>query len=151
MSVYYDILTKVKTLLEADIDIQTVTRGGIDKIALVKQNMYSLAHVTTNNANLAGNLMVFNMSIFLMDVVDISKSPEMDLFKGNDNEEDVLNTTLTSLTRIMDQFRRGDVSEQGFQLQGSVTLEPFVERFEDNVAGWVATFNVSTVHGMTIC
>lgn len=151
MTAYYDIEEKLRDLLIADIDINTVTRGSIDRIANRKQNMYSLAHITTNNAVINGNSITFNMSVFIMDVVDTSKESVTDLFKGNDNEQDVLNTTLASMTRVMLQFQNGDVSAEGFQLQGTAALEPFVERFEDNVAGWVATFNVLTPHGMTRC
>lgn len=153
MTVYYSILTKCKTLLEADIDINTVTRGGIDKVALRKQNMYSLAHITVNTATetSSGNGMIFNMTVFVMDQVDISKDEPTDLFIGNNNEMDVLNTTLASLVRFSKQIRVGQVSEDGFQLQGTPTYEPFAERFKDYVAGWAMTFNIQTSHGMTIC
>tara|TARA_R110000772_G_scaffold83493_1_gene176564 strand:- start:1428 stop:1883 length:456 start_codon:yes stop_codon:yes gene_type:complete len=151
MTAYYDIETKLQELLIADIGITTVTRGSIDKVALQKSNMYGLAHITTNNATANGNVLVFNLSVYIMDVVDISKGDVTDLFIGNDNEMDVLNTTLAIGIRVMQQFRQGDVSELGFQLQGQPTLEPFVERFEDHVAGWAITFNVMVPHGMTTC
>jgi hypothetical protein len=95
--------------------------------------------------------MIFNMTVFVMDQVDISKDEPTDLFIGNNNEMDVLNTTLASLMRFSKQIRVGQVSEDGFQLQGTPTYEPFAERFKDYVAGWAMTFNIQTSHGMTIC
>lgn len=151
MTAYYDIETKLQELLIADIGITTVSRGVIDKVALQKTNMYALAHVTTNNMTLNGSVLIFNMSVYLMDVVDITKEDITDLFIGNDNEMDVLNTMAAVGIRVMKQFKQGDVSELGFQLQGQPTFEPFVERYEDNLAGWAITFNVMAPHGMTIC
>jgi hypothetical protein len=38
-----------------------------------------------------------------------------------------------------------------YQLQGDATFEPFVDRFENKLAGWTISFNVEIPNGMTIC
>ena len=38
-----------------------------------------------------------------------------------------------------------------YGLQGDVSCEPFVDRFENKLAGWAATFDVVVQNDMTIC
>ena len=86
-----------------------------------------------------------------MDIVDISKAATTDIFVGNDNEQDVLNTQLGLLTRIINILQRGDLYTELYQVQGDVSCEPFVDRFENKLAGWTATFDVVVQNDMTIC
>ena len=91
------------------------------------------------------------MSILVMDIVDISKEETTDVFTGNDNEQDVLNTTLAVLTRVLNIMQKGDLYSQKYQIEDVVSCEPFVDRFENKLAGWAATFDVVVQNDMTIC
>ena len=86
-----------------------------------------------------------------MDIVDISKDETTDIFVGNDNEQDVLNTQLGLLTRVINKLQRGDLFTELYQVEGDVSCEPFVDRFENKLAGWAATFDVLIQNDMTIC
>ena len=86
-----------------------------------------------------------------MDIVDISKEEATDKFVGNDNEQDVLNTQLALLTRVINDLQRGDLYTELYQVAGDVSCEPFVDRFENKLAGWTATFDVLVQNDMTIC
>ena len=86
-----------------------------------------------------------------MDIVDISKDEVTDVFVGNDNEQDVLNTQLALQTRVINILQRGDLYTDLYQVQGDVSCEPFVDRFENKLAGWAATFDVVVQNDMTIC
>jgi hypothetical protein len=70
---------------------------------------------------------------------------------GNDNEQDILNTQLAVLTRVLNQFQRGDLYVNKFQIAEDVSCEPFVDRFENKLAGWTATFNILLQNEMTVC
>jgi hypothetical protein len=86
-----------------------------------------------------------------MDIVDISKDEVEDIFVGNDNEQDVLNTQLALQTRVINTLQRGDLYTDLYQVEGDVSCEPFVDRFENKLAGWAATFDVVVQNDMTIC
>jgi len=86
-----------------------------------------------------------------MDIVDISTDEVTDTFVGNDNEQDVLNTQLALLTRIINELQRGDSYTDKYQVDANVTCEPFVDRFENKLAGWSATFDVIVQNDMTVC
>jgi hypothetical protein len=73
MKQVYDITTKIKDQLEAEPFINTVTFGSLNDIDLDKQSIFPLGHLTINSTSVATNVFRFNMSILVMDIVDISK------------------------------------------------------------------------------
>ena len=44
-----------------------------------------------NNSTINNNYVTFNITIFFMDLVDISNEQVTDLYRGNDNRQDILN------------------------------------------------------------
>ena len=147
---YYDITTKLKDALLAEPFCNTVTKGTIDRVMNAKQDMYPLSHLMINSCTPNGNSLTYNVSSLAMDIVDISKEDTTDLFIGNDNEVDVLNDMQKLLIRIVARLQRGDLFTDLYQLT-SASLEPFMDRFEDAVAGWTLTMDIEVPNGMTIC
>ena len=84
-----------------------------------------------------------------MDIVDKSKEETVDIFRGNDNEQDVLNTQLAVGLRLMEVLERGDFKQ--FQMRGEPSFEPFTERFQNYMAGWAVTFTVVVPNTMLSC
>ena len=151
MKGFYNVTDKIKTLLEAEPFVNTVTFGSIDDVDLDKQSIFPLSHVIVNNAVVGTKTTSFSISILAMDLVDISNDEVTDVFVGNDNEQDVLNTQLALLTRVINELQRGDSYTDKYQIQADVTCEPFVDRFENKLAGWTATFDVTVINDMTVC
>jgi len=148
---FYDITNKLKDALAAEPFINTVTYGSLNDIDLSKQTVFPLAHISANSAVVETNIIRFNMSILTMDVVDVSRDETSDKFLGNDNEQDVLNTQLSVLTRVLNLLQRGSIHTDKYQVEAGVSCEPFVDRFENKLAGWAATFDVVIQNDMTIC
>jgi len=151
MKGFYNLTDKLKDALIAEPFVNTVTFGSLDDVDLNKQTIFPLSHITVNNTTVGSKTLTFNVSILAMDIVDISKEATTDIFVGNDNEQDVLNTQLALLTRIINTLQRGDLYTELYQVQGDVNCEPFVDRFENKLAGWAATFDVVVQNDMTIC
>lgn len=151
MTGFYNVTDKIKDTLAAEPFVNTVTYGSLDDVDLNKQTIFPLSHLIVNNCNVANNTLTFNISVLSMDVVDESKAEVEDDFVGNDNEQDVLNTQLAVLNRLIAILQRGDVYTDKYQVVGAVGCEPFVDRFENKLAGWVATFDVIVENDMTIC
>ena len=147
----YNVTKELKTALAAEPFVNTVTFGSLDDVDLNKQTIFPLSHIIVNNTTVGTKTLTFNISILAMDIVDISKEATTDIFVGNDNEQDVLNTQLGLLTRIINILQRGDLYTELYQVQGDVSCEPFVDRFENKLAGWAATFDVVVQNDMTIC
>lgn len=151
MTGFYNLTDKLKDTLLAEPFVNTVTFGSLDDIDLNKQTIFPLSHITVNNTTVGTNILTFNVSILSMDIVDISKAETTDIFVGNDNEQDVLNTQLGLLTRVINTLQRGSLYTELYQVEGDVSCEPFVDRFENKLAGWAATFDVIIENDMTIC
>jgi hypothetical protein len=151
MNGFYTIIDKLKAHLDADIFVNTVSEGDIFKVDLAKQTIFPLAHIMVNTATFEGNVIRFNVSLIAMDIVDVSKNEVVNVYLGNDNEQDVLNTQLVVLNRAYELMRRGDMYSDLYQVDGNPTCEPFTERFENLLAGWTMTFDVLIPNDMSIC
>jgi len=151
MKGFYNLTDKLKDALIAEPFVNTVTFGSLDDVDLNKQTIFPLSHIIVNNTTVGTKTLTFNVTILSMDIVDISKDEVEDIFVGNDNEQDVLNTQLALQTRVINTLQRGDLYTDLYQVQGDVNCEPFVDRFENKLAGWAATFDVVVQNDMTIC
>jgi hypothetical protein len=151
MKGFYQVTTAIKDQLYKDIFVNTVSSGDIFEIDLNKQTIFPLSHIIVNNATYNGNTWLFNISVLCMDVVDFSKTEQTDQFLTNDNEQDVLHTQLMVINRLLEVLRRGTLYDDLYQLQGTPNCEPFVDRFENKIAGWTVTFDVMVANEMTSC
>ena len=148
---FYLLTETIKDQLLGDVNVNTVTTGDIYDIDLAKQSIFPLSHIIINNVTTQEQTLTFNISVLAMDIVDESKEPTTDVFRGNNNEQDILNTQLAVLNKLVMVLRKGTLYSDQYQLEGDATLEPFYERFDNRLAGWSATFNVFVKNGITIC
>lgn len=148
---FYLLTEAIEQQLLADVNVNTVTTGDIYDIDLAKQSIFPLCHIIINNVTAQENVLTFNVSVLAMDIVDESKEETTDIFRGNNNEQDVLNTQLQVLNKLIQVLRKGTLYNDKYQLDGDANCEPFYERFENKLAGWSATFNVFVNNDITIC
>ena len=151
MNGFYRVTDIIKETLQADVNCNTVTYGDITQIDLDKQTIFPLSHVILNGATSGENTMTFNFSVLAMDIVDVSKDEVTDAFVGNDNEQDVLNTQLSVLNKLVQKLRIGSLYSDRYQVTGDVSLEPFRDRFENQIAGWTATFDIMIENDVNVC
>lgn len=151
MSGYYTLIDTLKQLLIDSPFVNQVTEGDLYDVDLSKQTIFPLSHIIVNNVSILPNVLKANISIVAMDIVDISKEEPTDMFKDNNNRQDVLNTQLIMLSRIVAQLTNGETFEDNYQLEGEPTCEPFTDRFENLLAGWTMTFDVLIPNEMSSC
>ncbi len=148
---FYLLTETIKDQLLGDVNVNTVTTGDIYDIDLAKQSIFPLSHIIINNVTTQEQVLTFNISILAMDIVDESKEATTDIFRGNNNEQDILNTQLAVLNKLVMVLRKGTLYTDQYQLDGDATLEPFYERFDNRLAGWSATFNVFVKNDIDVC
>lgn len=154
----YLILEKVNEYLSAHPLINNVSFGDIDDIDLRKQTIFPLAHVIVRDAQFQGqyfNTVVFTLDILVMDIVDVDKNDiraEADPFYGQDNLQDVLNSTLVVLNSLTQDLVKGDLYTEMYQIDGVPSCVPFLDRFENKLAGWMMTLTIKTANNeITVC
>ena len=151
MKGFYSITEKLKTHFTADPITNTITEGSIFDVDLNKQTIFPLVHLLVNSATFETNVVRFNVSLIAMDIVDVSKKEVTDLFRGNNNEQDVLNTQLEVLNRAYALLLHGDLWDDKFVVDGNPNCEPFTERFENLLAGWTMTLDILIPNEVTVC
>ena len=148
---FYQLTETIKTQLLADINVNTVTTGDITDINLGKQDMFPLSHIIVNNVVVNEQTLDFNISILSCDIVNQSKLETTDIFTGNNDVQNILNTQLSVLNKLIQKLRMGNLHTDMYQLDGSPSLDPFYDRFENQLAGWTATMNIKIYNDIYIC
>ena len=148
---FYQLTSTIEDQLLADVNTNTVSIGDISKVNLNKQDIFPLAHMIVNSVSVEENVLRFNISILACDIVDQTKDRTTDRFTGNDNEQDILNTQLSVLNRLIQRLRMGTLHQDLYQLDGNASLIPFNDRFENQLAGWAADMDILIYNDIYIC
>lgn len=151
MTGFYTLLDKLKTELKSIPFVNTVTYGDISDIDLSKKTIFPLSHFIVNSFSYSNSVVNMSLSLLCMDIVEESKEDVTDIFVGNTNEQDIFNTQMNVVVRILDVLNRGDLRAEGFELIGNPTVEAFTDRFDNKLAGWSCTFDVSVINNVGIC
>ena len=148
---FYQLTETIKTQLLSDININTVSIGDITDVNLNKQDIFPLGHILINSVTNEEQVLRFNITVIAADIVDQSKELTLDRFTGNNNEQDILNTQLAVLNKLIQVLRKGQLYIDKYQLEGNPTCEPFYDRFENMLAGWSCTMDILIHNDITIC
>ena len=148
---FYQLTETIKTQLLSDVNVNTVTTGDIFDIDLSKQSIFPLCHIIINNITTQEQVLLFNITVMAMDIVDESKTETTDIFRGNNNEQDVLNDQLAVVNLLNQSLSRSQLRTDKFELTGQGSCEPFTDRFENKLAGWAYTFSAFVQNDINIC
>ena len=148
---YYQLTSTIEEQLRSTEFTNTVSIGDISKVNLNKQDIFPLAHMIVNSVTAEENVLRFNISILACDIVDQSKDLTTDRFTGNDNEQDILNTQLLVLNKLIQKLRMGSLHTDMYQLDGNPSLTPFSDRFENELSGWTADITILIYNDIYIC
>lgn len=148
---FYQLTETIKSQLLLDININTVTTGDVSDFNLHKQDIFPLAHIIVNNVVVNEQTLDFNISVLACDIVNQSKLETEDIFTGNNDVQNILNTQLGVLNKLIQKLRMGNLHTDMYQLDGSPSLDPFYDRFENQLAGWTATMNIQIYNDIHIC
>lgn len=142
---YYQITEILyETLTDSRVDFTTITHGSIEDVDLARQTIFPLAHITPSTATLADKTISFSMNVAALDIVDYNKNDlrdETNPFYGTDNKIDVLSDLITRLQIAVDIIRR-KLADRNVAIETSITNTPFVDRFENLLAGWETTLTI---------
>lgn len=148
---YYQLTQTIREELFSSPFVNTISIGDISKVNLNKQDIFPLSHIIVNSVSVDEQVLNFNISILACDVVEQTKEETTNRFTGEDNEQDILNTQLAVLNKLIQRLRMGELHQDMYQLDGTPSLTPFHDRFENELAGWSATMNVLIYNDIYIC
>ena len=146
---YNNLIDTLKELGDKHQQISTTTTGDIFDIDLEKNTLYPLMHINPINVTTASFGLTYNFQIFVMDLVE----------PDNANEQDVYNDVLQTCIDIISIFRNSkwqsqltlDIDAPVYFTEGDYTLEPFTERFDQAVTGWVFQIGIVVANDFQSC
>tara|TARA_R110000744_G_scaffold80653_3_gene158383 strand:- start:316 stop:810 length:495 start_codon:yes stop_codon:yes gene_type:complete len=146
---YNNLIDTLKELGAKHHQISTTTVGDIYDIDLEKNTLYPLMHVNPVNVTTGQSDLTYNFQIFVMDLVD----------NDNANEQDVYNDVLQTCIDIISIFRNSkwqsqlelNIDAPIYFTDGDYTLEPFTERFNQAVTGWVFQIGIVVHNSFQTC
>lgn len=149
---FYNLLDTIKERLRLNPNVFTVTYGDIFKVDLDKTTIFPLSHLNISNVTISERVMSFNLQLLCLDIVDYNKESNIDdEFYGNNNLQDILNTQLGVINDIVMQLKRGDMFSNNVVNVSDVAVNPFMDRFENELAGWGADIVIEVPNGISIC
>ena len=147
---YNNVIDTLKCVGEQHLNIHSVTSGDIWEIDLEKNTLFPLFHINPVNVTVGMNTRTFNFQLFVMDLVEPDES----------NEQEVLSDCLEIMNDIIAVYKHGEIlysydaaagEEQRYFIDNDFTIEPFTERFDNAVTGWVMSFAITVENELNSC
>ena len=147
---YNNVIDTLTCVGEQHLNIHSVTSGDIWEIDLEKNTLFPLFHINPVNVTVGMNTRTFNFQLFVMDLVEPDES----------NEQEVLSDCLEIMNDIIAIYKHGEIlysydaaagEEQRYFIDNDFTIEPFTERFDNAVTGWVMSFAITVENELNSC
>ncbi len=158
---YNNAIDTLKSLGEQHEQINTTTTGDIWKIDM-NNTLFPLFHINPVNVETGLSSLTYNFQLFVMDAVTERENwTEANLLSANDlsNEQEVASSCLQICTDIIGMFRHSkwqaeqelDIDAPVYFTEGEYTLEPFQERFDNLLTGWVFSIGIVVENDFQTC
>lgn len=148
-SLYYNTLNYFKTIMKNHPSIAHVTQGDNFGIDSDKFPQYPVGNVLLTNATFGTNTTTYQVQLIVADKTKVLENDSNPItneqttpFYGVDDVVDIHANTLSILNDLTSYTQR---SVEGFEINGDISCTPFVDRFNNGLAGWSADFEL-TVH-----
>lgn len=139
-----NLITLFDTIATANQGIQSHSFGDIWEINANERN-YAVSHLSIEGAQYLPNEIQYNFKLYVMDLVS----------KDESNENDVLNQTLQIIGDFISRLQNArDLNidtNTDYRLQPNINCQPFTERFDDQVSGWVADIQIRAFFDYSAC
>ena len=146
---YFNVIETLKNLGTEHQQISTTTTGDIFDIDLEKNTKYPLMHINPVNVTTTRTELIYNFQIFVMDLVEPDNSNEQDVYSS------VLQTCIDIIAIMSNSKWQSqltlDLDAPVYFAEGNFTLEPFTERFDQAVTGWVFQVGLTVQNDFQSC
>jgi|TARA_R110000824_G_scaffold5742_1_gene26455 hypothetical protein len=159
---YNNAIDTLKSLGEQHHQIATTTTGDIFKIDLSNQTLFPLFHINPVNVTTGLSSLTYNFQLFVMDAVTEKENwTEENLLSADylSNEQEVTSSCLQVCVDIISMMRHSkwqgagelDINEPVYFTDGEYTLEPFSERFDNLLTGFVFQVGIVVQNDFQSC
>ncbi len=147
----YRVIEAMKAELESNPFCNKVTLGELTELDLAKMTMFPLANITMDNVTHSENSLTFQITIVNVDIVDISKDAIQDNIYGNDNLIYIWTNQLYVINRLVARLRQSTIAIDTMELEGDPQSEFINKEFENMLAGFTTTINLTVPNDINKC
>ncbi len=147
----YRVIQAMKAELESNPFCNKVTLGELTELDLAKMTMFPLANITMDNVTHSENSLTFQITIVNVDIVDISKEVIQDNIYGNDNLIYIWTNQLYVINRLVARLRQSTIAIDTMELEGDPQSEFINKEFENMLAGFTTTINLTVPNDINKC
>ena len=159
---YNNAINTLKNLGKEHQQIATTKTGDIYDIDLSTQTLFPLLHINPVNVTTGQSQLTYNFQLFVMDLVSEKKDWTEANIQSADylsNEQEVLSSCLQICVDIIGMMRHSkwqgagelDINDPVYFTDGDFTLEPFQERFDNLLTGWVFSIGIVVQNDFQTC
>jgi len=152
---YYNILEYFRTVLSNHPSVKTVTQGDVFGIDDKSFPEYPLANIFIESTIWEGSRTIWRCKLTVADKVKLRNNESEGQYDkmsedywGTDDMSDIHANSLAIINDIISFTAKGT---SGFFINGIVISQPFREKFDNGLAGWVTEFEVLTHNDRNIC
>jgi hypothetical protein len=154
-TLYYNALDYFKTIMTNHPSIAKVTTGDLLEVDTKEFPMYPIGNVNIFTTNIQESTTKFQVQLIIADKIKNKNNESNPVtnaqsipFFGVDDTIDILANTLAI---INDLTSYTEYSVAAFDIDTDIVCEPFVDRFNNGLAGHVATFTLTTHNDRNRC
>lgn len=154
-SLYYNVLDYFKTIMTNHPSIASVSQGDLFQLDDNSFTFYPMGQVTILGANFGEKTTDYEIQLIIADKIKNKNNESAPRtndyqvpFEGTDDLVDIWANTLSVVNDLVSYTQ---YSLESFSITGEVTNEPFAERFNNGLAGWVSTFTLTTHNDRPRC
>lgn len=154
-SLYYNVLNYFKTIMNNHPSIAVVTQGDISKIDTKEFPAYPLGNILITESNFGTSVTNYNIQLIVADKIKNKDNESTGAsnaqtipFYGVDDTVDIHANTLSIINDLTSYTQRG---VQGFDINDDISCVAFAEEYNNGLAGWVATFTLTTHNDRNRC
>ena len=164
---YNNVVNFLCRLGEMHEQIATVSVGDIFDIDMEKNTKFVLMHINPTGVTTEESELIYNFQIFICDMTaeksDWETKQQSELTKLVDtktNEQEVFNQTLEISTDLISMIRHStqqslkvtnDINFPIYFTEDQFSLDPFQERFDNLLCGWVWTIGMKVMNDFDAC
>tara|TARA_R110000824_G_scaffold90310_2_gene220692 strand:- start:1144 stop:1674 length:531 start_codon:yes stop_codon:yes gene_type:complete len=159
---YNNAINTLKNIGKEHQQISTTKTGDIYDVDMSTENLFPLFHINPVNVTTGESQLTYNFQLFVMDLVSEKKDWTEANIQSADylsNEQEVLSSCLQICIDIIGMMRHSkwqaegelDIDDPVYFTNGDFTIEPFSERFDNLVAGWVFSIGIVVQNNFQTC
>lgn len=154
-TLYYNVLNYFKTIMSNHPSIKVVTQGDITQFDYKQFPEYPIGNIEITDLTFGTSITTYQIQLTVADKIknnnnDSSGSANLQTipYYGVNNVVDIHANTSAIINDLTSYTQRGVA---GFEINGDIDLKAFSDEFNNGLAGWVSTFQLTTHNDKNRC